>query len=234
MQIELGAYKAIRDYTPEQKAKITDELSLLNPAYVSAKKFTSYSRISIPMYLNYYTATREALVVPRGYNIPFKNEVVLDERFNLGNVAYPKFLLKLRGAQEEAAKAYLKASYEGNGDGVIVLPTGKGKSILGLYLAGYLKQKTLIIVHKDDLVDGWKKDCKQAYGLRPKQVGLIKGKVFRIGKQITVTTIQTLSRLSPEKLKELRETFSMIICDECLVGDTLIVKEDGGWKESRK
>ena len=213
MNVEIGSMKVIKDFTLAEKAKITDDLSLLNPAYVSAKKFTSYSTISIPMYLTYYSQLRNALVVPRGYEIPFKYEVTGDTRFTLENVLYPRFLLKLRETQKEAEKAYLANREAGNG--VIVLPTGKGKSILGLHLAKTLKQRVLIIVHKDDLVEGWKADAKLALGLRPKQVGIIKAKEFRIGKQITIATIQTLSKLPQEKLKELRDTFSMVIVDEC-------------------
>jgi len=213
MKIDIGEYKIIREYTPAQKSVIMDALSLANPAYASAMKFTSYSRISIPMYLNYYEKMKDALVVPRGYKIPFDHIIEDDTRFTLGNVEYPKFILKLRTTQKEAYNAYIKGRE--NGDGVIVLPTGKGKSILGLFIASELKQKALIIVHKDDLVDGWKKDAKLALGLRPRQVGIIKAKEFRIGKQITITTIQTLSKLPPATICELKKEFSMIIVDEC-------------------
>lgn len=39
-----------------------------------------------------------------------------------------------------------------------------GKSILGLHISFMLRQKTLIIVHKDDLVKGWQKDAKVVFG----------------------------------------------------------------------
>ena len=86
-------------------------------------------------------------------------------------------------------------------------------TICGLYLAGKLKQRALIVVNKDDLVDGWAQDAKLCY--KDLDIGLVKGKTFKIGEHITLTTIQTLSRLGDKKLDELRSKISMIIVDEC-------------------
>lgn len=85
-------------------------------------------------------------------------------------------------------------------------------TICGLYLAGKLKQRALIVVNKDDLVDGWTQDAKLCY--KDLDVGLVKGQVFKIGKHITLTTIQTLSRLGEKKLNELYDSISMLITDE--------------------
>jgi CRISPR/Cas system-associated endonuclease/helicase Cas3 len=183
IKVQLGATKILSDLTPTEKTVIKDELMLENPAYVQAQKFSIYNRIAIKKYLEYFVESNGYLSVPRGYHIPFDHEIVVDERFTLENVEYPEPLIKLRGTQQEALDAYLKSREEGKG--VIVIPTGKGKSILGMYIAGYLKQRVLVIVHKDDLIDGWKKDAKVLYGLRPKQVGLVKADTFRLGRQIT-------------------------------------------------
>jgi superfamily II DNA or RNA helicase len=212
MKVKIGAITEVLEATIDEKNKIKDDLTLLNPAYVSAKKFSSYSRIAIPSYLQYFTMSKDGLIIPRGYKIKSPYEVISDDRFTLEDVEYPRFKLKLRDTQKEAVQAYLKQREEGNG--VIVLPTGKGKSILGLYLAFKLKQKCLVIVHKDDLINGWRKDCRLSFGLRPKQVGLIKSGTFRLGRQITLATIQTLSRLDADALQKLYDYFSMIIVDE--------------------
>ena len=86
-------------------------------------------------------------------------------------------------------------------------------TILGLYLAYALRQKCVILVHKDDLVDGWTQDCKVCFG-EDFKVGIFKAKRREIGEQITIATIQTLNRLSPEQLEEFQSNFGMIICDE--------------------
>ena len=210
MKVEIGATKIIYDFTQLQKEKITDELSLLNPAYTNAMKYSGYSRVNIPKYLHYYTATSSAISVPRGYNIPFEYEIVKDDRFELQNIDYPKFYIKLRKAQIEAANSYLNDTDKG----VLVASTGLGKSILGIYLAKKLRQRALIIVQKNDLVSGWANDIMLSLRLRPKQIGIIKAQEFRLGELLTITTIQTLSKLPKEKIEMLHEYFSMIIQDE--------------------
>ncbi len=87
-------------------------------------------------------------------------------------------------------------------------------TIVGIYLSYKLKQRTLVVVNKDDLVDGWMNDIKLCFG-DGIDVGLVKGKAFKIGKHFTVTTIQTLSRLGDKKLEQLFKNISMLIVDEC-------------------
>jgi superfamily II DNA or RNA helicase len=212
MKVAIGAIQEIWDMTVDEKAKIIDDLTLLNSVYVKALQYSPYGKVYINKYNEYYTHLNGVIAAPRGYKIPFPHEVVSDERFTLENVEYPKFMLKLRDVQKEAAKAYL--SSRKNGDGVVVVSTGLGKSILGLYLAGELKQRVLIVVQKDDLITNWKIDATQCYGFRPKQIGIIKAKEYRLGRWITLTTIQTFYKLPKEKLEELRKHFSMIIVDE--------------------
>lgn len=86
-------------------------------------------------------------------------------------------------------------------------------TIVGLYLASVLRQKTLIIVNKDDLISGWKDDAKLCFG-KDFKPGLIKAKKFDIGEQITLATIQTLSKLPEDKLNIVKKTFNTIIVDE--------------------
>lgn len=210
MKVTLGATQVIYGVNEEQKEKMINDLCLLNPAYVNAMKYSGYSRVNIPKYLHYYTSNKDTLSTPRGYRIPFNYEIISDNRLEFFDIHYPKLYVQLRKAQEEAANAYLSNT----DNGTIVVSTGLGKSILGIYLAMKLRQRALIIVQKDDLISGWKNDIMLSLRLRPKQIGVIKAKEFRIGEQLTVATIQTLSKLEPEQLKLLHSKFSMIILDE--------------------
>ena len=47
------------------------------------------------------------------------------------------------------------------GGGIISVPCGYGKTVLGLYLATKLKLKTLVIVHKEFLMNQWKERIEQ-------------------------------------------------------------------------
>lgn len=209
IQVYKSNILALTNYTEEQAQKIMDDLTLDNPKYKQAKKYSKWKNTKIPKYLFYYQQEGETLFIPSGYKIPFKNEIIEDSRA-INNVVYPPFKLKLRETQQEAFDSYMKDTEKG----LICMPTGKGKSIFGLYLASQLKQKTLIIVHKEDLVVGWKKDIKLCFDNKVKS-GLIKAKSRKIGDQITIATVQTLNRLTDEEITKLCEEFGLVIIDEC-------------------
>lgn len=224
MDVCIGKNKVISNYTEEELLRIKEDLTLDNPKYAQVKKYSKYKNTRVPKYLFYYTQISKAIIVPRGYNIPFEHSIIEDTR-NENTVNYPPFKLRLRDTQKKAKECYL----EDTDKGLIVLPTGKGKTILGLNLAYSLRQKTLVIVHKDDLVDGWSKDCKLCFGDDFK-VGIYKAKKREIGEQVTIATIQTLNRLDAETLEEFQSNFGLVILDECLAKDTLITLNDGGFK----
>ncbi|MDR1539467.1 MAG: DEAD/DEAH box helicase family protein [Clostridiales bacterium] len=195
---------------------IKDGLTLPNPQYANALRYSGYSRVSLPRFLTYYTSMGSSgLAVPIGFDVSQHAEVedVKDERIS-SEVDYPEFLLELRDDQKEAAENYIELNQPFQiPQGIITLPTGKGKTVIGLYIASALRQKTLIIVHKDDLVLGWINDIALCFGKSFKP-GLIKAKDKVVGEQITVATIQTLSRMDEGRLESLFEEFGLVICDE--------------------
>lgn len=231
LEIELSNCQKIYNLNNEQKEKIRKDLTFKNPAYENILKYSKWGKTREPEFLHYYKETAKYMEVPVGYSrkhlIPYT--ITKDDRLDL-NVSYPKPLITLRDLQEKAVLSYMKDVVGTLGStGTIILPTGSGKSLTGVYLSCLMKQRTLIVVNKDDLVDGWTQDIKLCFG-EDVEVGLVKGRVFKIGEQFTLTTIQTLSRLGKEKLDKLYENISMIICDECLKGDTLVTLADGGVK----
>lgn len=209
IKVTKGGMQVLEDLSSEEMECIKKELTLDNPAYQQVKKFSRFNYTSVPPYLTFYNAIDGKLIVPRGYKIPFKHKVIRDDRVER-KVLYPKFKLELRDTQQEAFEAWEKDTE----NGMIVLQTGKGKSILGCYLAYATKQRALVIVQKNDLVDGWMSDLDLCFGLSKDKVGLIKAGKKKIGKQITIATIQTLNRLSGKEQRELFDKFGMIICDE--------------------
>lgn len=214
--VNIGNTKTIWGYSFEEKNRIKDDLTIANPMYAKAKKYAKYVGRNFPKYLTYYQEAGGEMVVPAYYEIPFENEIKEDSREEV-TVKYPPFLLQMRETQQQALNAYLDNPEKG----IIVIPTGKGKTILGLKIASVLKQKLLVIVHKDDLVHGWQEDIKLCFGdkLSP---GLIKARKRIIGEQITIATIQTLSRLSDMEWSEIEEEFGMIIIDECFPAGTKV------------
>ena len=201
--------------TQDQIDKVKKDLTFDNPAYATTQRYSRYAYTTVPPYLTYYTRRGKSIEVPIGYDLSqFKSLQVEDTRVyeKLDNIA--PFVLELRGSQKEAAESYLNSNINNSTlKGSIQMPTGKGKSILGLYLASALSAKTLVVVHKDDLVSGWQKDIALAFDGKVNP-GLIKAKSRRIGHFITIATVQTLNRLPAEELNDLFSQFGFVIQDE--------------------
>ena len=200
---------------------IKKKLTFDNPAYRNAVRYSRYNRVSIPPSLMYYSQSKyngePCIKVPIGFDLAsvvedYSRLNIIDERV-YSTIDHAPFVLTLRDDQSEAGGNYLYYKDQTPLRSIIQLPTGKGKSILGLYIASRLSCKTLIVVHKDDLVDGWKKDIALAFDGKV-HAGLIKAKSRDVGHFLTIATVQTLNRLSSEELEKLYSTFGLVIQDE--------------------
>lgn len=220
MQITVTNNQCIEGLSKTQKNKIKDALTYDNPKYKQAKRYGRSKYISIPPYLQYYEDNGTSLTVPFGFNISsiIPNCPTPIINTNRVNVDYPELKIELRDDQWKALQGFV--SYKrpfnklANTYGVIQLPTGKGKTILAIYMAHHFNQKALILVHKDDLVVGWTNDILKCFDNKI-SVGLIKAKKRVIGEQFTIATVQTLARMSEEELSQYTNQFGMIIQDEC-------------------
>lgn len=201
-------------FSEDQIEELKDSLTFDNPAYATTKRYSPYSRVAVDPMIAYYHSSCGYLHVPAGSDLtPLNDPPVEDNRSDVCLTTVPKFSLTLREDQQSAADAYLKKNRGTKLCGAVQLPTGKGKTILALYLAAQLKRKTLVVVHKDDLVSGWFKDILLAFGSKCKP-GLIKAKSRKIGDFITVATVQTLSRMDEEEFSNLKDAFGFVIMDE--------------------
>ena len=101
--------------------------------------------------------------------------------------------------------------------------TGSGKTTMSLWLASQLKKRTLIIVHKQFLMDQWIERIKQFI---PKaSIGIIKQEQCDIKKDIVIGMIQSITmREYPEHTFD---GFGLTIWDECFVHDQLIITDNG-------
>lgn len=109
-------------------------------------------------------------------------------------------------ASESAIKHIKKT-----GGGILSLPTGYGKTCVSLYILSQLKVKTLIIVHKDFLLNQWIERIEQF--LPSATIGRIQqNKVDIKGKDIVIGMLQSIAMKSYEP--SVFETFGFTIIDE--------------------
>ena len=91
--------------------------------------------------------------------------------------------------------------------GVVVLPTGAGKSLVAQMAVELTKRSTLVVVPTIDLMNQWYDLLLSSFQA---EVGLIGGGYFEIG-AITVTTYASAFRF----MERLGNQFGLIIYDEC-------------------
>ena len=96
--------------------------------------------------------------------------------------------------------------------GIISLPCGGGKTIVALYLIAALKKKTIIVVHKEFLMNQWKERIKVF--LPDARVGTIQASTIDIdNKDIVICMLQSISM--KEYDKDQFNSFGFTIVDEC-------------------
>lgn len=161
----------------------------------------------------YYSMNEESneLGVPRfwgqeHFGPPDQDETTLGEAMSDQVVFTWQLEETAQKPQKSAAEAWLK----NRGTGMLVLPTGCGKTVIAIYLAIQQHRKTLIQVHNDELMHQWvsriQAICPQA------RIGRIQGDVCEIDeKDFVIGMIQTLSTPKTWDLS----SFGMVIVDEC-------------------
>jgi superfamily II DNA or RNA helicase len=110
--------------------------------------------------------------------------------------------LKLRPYQREALDAWLRAGARG----VIVLPTGAGKTAIGVAAIAKLDSPTIVVVPTLDLVEQWQRYLEKEFGVK---VGVYGGGEYSL-EALTVSTYDS-AYLRGE---ELGNRFGLVIFDE--------------------
>jgi superfamily II DNA or RNA helicase len=131
--------------------------------------------------------------------LPYEDEARAYHQFDFPT----KLLAEPRPYQQEAIEAWRRAGR----CGVVVLPTGAGKSLVAQMAIEQVKRSTLVVVPTIDLMNQWYDlllSCFQA------EVGLIGGGYFETG-ALTVTTYASAFRF----MERLGNRFGLVIFDEC-------------------
>ena len=122
-----------------------------------------------------------------------------------------EFKLNLKKEQELPAKKVMDAYHE-KGGGILSLIPGFGKTIMGLYFICQLKKKTLVIVHKEFLMNQWIERIQ--FAIPEAKIGIIQGPRCEIeGNDIIIGMLQTLSM--KDFGKDTFDDIGHVIIDEC-------------------
>ena len=180
--------------------KLRDELTVkpFNKFVDNVESYSVYEENMKKMYLPKIYGIQK-LGMPEGHKVPKGDDIDIE------------FCGLIRENQKEPIEASLK-TLKTTGGGILVLPCGYGKTCIGLYLISQIKKKTLVICHKEFLVEQWKERINVF--LPEARVGIIQGQKFDIeDKDIVIGMLQSLSMKEYEL--DAFDSINFLIIDEC-------------------
>ncbi len=143
-----------------------------------------------------------ALLQAQGINIK-----TVDARFE-GTPIEVNFKGDLRPPQEKAARAI--SSFD---NGILSAPTAFGKTVMAAWLIGARKVSTLILVHRKELLNQWRKQLAFFLDLSMDRIGQIGGGKEQVTGFIDVGILQSLNRKGI--VKDLVADYGQVFVDEC-------------------
>ena len=155
----------------------------------------------------------QKIFIPRFYGLEQFGEPLLPMALKPGKPIHCPFInpystTLLRENQIPIVTAYLDHVRSGQGGGILEAECAAGKTVMGIYIASVLKVKTIILVHKEFLMNQWIERMKTF--LPNARVGKIQGTTEDVeDKDIVIGMIQTMYR------KEYQlDDFGLTIIDE--------------------
>jgi superfamily II DNA or RNA helicase len=130
-----------------------------------------------------------------------------DERCE-GTPIEANFEGQLRPYQEDAV-----ASIAAHDDGLLCAPTAFGKTAVAAWLIGKRKVSTLVLVHRQQLLDQWQERLAMFLGAPLNSIGQIGGGKSERTRSIDVAVIQSLYRKN--EVKDFVAEYGQVIVDEC-------------------
>ena len=189
-----------------KKCKLeNDEYKKLKKMLTVCLPITPYSESTEPY--EQYTETEDEIIIPRffgidRYGLPKKIVENSPTKVNI------PFLAKLRDYQVDITTKCINHMKETKGCQLVV-PCGRGKTVMAIYIAHKLGLKTLILVHKTFLQKQWFKNIKLFTG---EDAGLIRQSTVETENRMFCVAI--VQSIASRKYEDIFNQFGLVICDE--------------------
>jgi superfamily II DNA or RNA helicase len=121
--------------------------------------------------------------------------------------------IELRPYQRDALTAIEAAALRGVNRQVVSLPTGAGKTVVFSHLIVERQTRTLILVHRDELVHQTLDKLAMVSRGTALDIGVVKAERDEHAGDVVVASVQTLQREA--RLHRLAQTFGLLVVDEC-------------------
>ena len=189
------------ELTVEQQKQIRNDLTIKPyvPNAVGLKTFPAYRESNNKLYVPHYYGINK-FGLPKEYKISDGKSIDL------------KFNGVLRDYQEPVVNKFITHCVNLKcGGGLLELPCAWGKTSGSLYILSQLKKKTIVIVHKEFLMNQWIERIQQF--LPDARIGKIQAQIIDVNdKDIVLCMLQSL--ISKEYESSIFEQFGFTIIDE--------------------
>ena len=115
---------------------------------------------------------------------------------------------QLSAAQDEAVAELARHEL-----GVLVAPTGAGKTVMACALIERLSTPTLVLVHTKPLAEQWRQRLTDLLGLTRREIGQLGAGRTRRSGIVDLMTLQTLARR--DDAAEVFDGYGLVVVDEC-------------------
>ena len=209
--MELNTYLGQKGYTIskneltiEEQKKIRNDLTIKpfimgSPINNDQKTFPAYRESNNKFYIPHYYGV-ENFGYPKQYKINDGIDITLE------------FAGILRDYQEPVVNKFINHCNDVKyGGGLLELPCAWGKTSASLYILSKLHKKTLVIVHKEFLMNQWIERIRQF--LPEARIGKIQGPIIDVeNKDVVLCMLQSL--ISKDYEQTMFEQFGLTIIDE--------------------
>ena len=204
----LNTYIGPKGYTI-LKSELSDAHVAQIKQMLMVKPFTPGINLASAVTFPAYRESTQKIYVPRFFGVthfgPPKQMKIPD-----GDDINVPFSGTLRDYQIEVVNAYVNVTNCTSG-GLVNLPCGYGKTTVALNIVSVMKKKTLIIVHKEFLLNQWVERINQY--LPTARIGRIQGQIIDVeGKDIVIGMLQSLSMKDYDD--SIFASFGMVLIDE--------------------
>ncbi|HAA84993.1 MAG TPA: restriction endonuclease subunit R [Kosmotogaceae bacterium] len=188
--------------------------SFNNPEFFKAQAMRM-STFGKPRIINCADDDESSISLPRGCLEAVINllensgtKVEVEDKRYIGKPREMVFQGRLTKEQEAAAAEMLRHDF-----GILCAPTGAGKTVIAFKIISERQQKTLILVHRRELLRQWQERALEFLQLLPEDIGQIGLGKKEPGEVLDIALIQTLSR--NENLLHNLKDYGHIVVDEC-------------------
>jgi len=217
---QIEAVLANRLYVPKQDlpAPLLNAIHRLaafqNPEFYKRQRMRLSTALT-PRIISCTENLAEHLALPRGC-LPDLSELLEDvgigltliDRRSSGEELQVQFRGALKPLQKKASEALLP-----HDTGVFVAPPGAGKTVVGIHLLSQRARNTLVLVHRQPLLDQWRNQLCLFLDLEPRDIGQIGGGRNKPNGRLDIGMVQSLVRKG--RVNEVIHSYGHIIVDEC-------------------